>query len=120
MKLSLQDQKGHLISENLYWECAQHEDFSSLAALPKVSLKKTVTITNLGKELRIEVNLKNETGSLSFFNRLILHTDQSGGEVLPTFWSDNYLTLFPGEEKTITANVAIKDLAGGKPLIDIE
>ena len=120
VKLSLQDQKGHLISENLYWECAQHEDFSSLAALPKVSLKKTVTITNQGKELRIEVKLKNETGSLSFFNRLILHTDQSGGEVLPTFWSDNYLTLFPGEEKTVTANVAINDLAGGKPLIDIE
>jgi len=120
VKLSLQDQKGHLISENLYWECAQHEDFSSLAVLPKVSLKKTVTITNQDKELRIEVNLKNETRSVSFFNRLILHTDQSGGEVLPTFWSDNYLTLFPGEEKTVTANVAINDLAGGKPLIVIE
>ncbi len=120
VKLSLRDKGGHLISENLYWQCSQHEDFSTLAGLAKVKLKKTVTLTDLGKELKIEVRLKNETSSLSFFNRLVLHTDKSVNEVLPTFWSDNYITLFPGEEKTISANVAKSDLAGAQPVIELE
>ena len=120
VKLLLRDDQGELISDNLYWQCAQHEDFSPLAALPKGKLKKTVTITETGKELRILVNLKNETRSLSFFNRFTLHTDKSEAEVLPVFWSDNYVTLFPGEEKTLVATVAKSDLAGANPEIEIE
>ena len=120
VKLTLREEGGQLISDNLYWQCAQHEDFSMLAALAKVKLKKTVTIVNQGNELRIEVNLKNETRSLSFFNRLILRKDNSGDEVLPTFWSDNYVTLFPGEEKTIVAIVANSDFGGVNPVIDLE
>lgn len=120
VKLTLKDKSGRLISDNLYWNCAQHEDFSELAALPKVKLKKTVSITDQGNELKIEVKLKNEGNSLSFFNRLKLCKENTGVEVLPTFWSDNFVTLFPGEEKTITAVVAKSDLAGANPLIDIE
>ena len=120
VKLTLKGKEGQLISDNLYWQCSQHEDFSALAVLPKLKLKKKVTINDLGKELKIVVNLKNETGSLSFFNRLNLHTDKSANEVLPTFWSDNYITLFPGEVKTIIANVAKSDLAGAQPVIEIE
>lgn len=120
VKLSLKDENGGLISDNLYWNCAQHEDFSALTTLPKTQLKKTVTITEQGKELKIDVKLKNEGNSLSFFNRLKLCKDNIGTEVLPTFWNDNYVTLFPDEEKIITAVVAKSDLAGAPPIIDIE
>jgi hypothetical protein len=120
VKLTLKDKNGQLISDNLYWNCAQHEDFTDLATLPKVKLKKMVFTSDQGKELKIEVKLKNETNSLSFFNRLKLCKDNTGLEVLPTFWSDNYVTLFPGEERTITAVVAKSDLAGANPLIDME
>ena len=120
VRLTLKDKRGHLISDNLYWQCSQHEDFSTLAALAKVNLKKTVNITDLGKELNFEIRLKNETSSLSFFNHLVLHTDKSANEVLPTFWSDNYITLFPGEEKKVIANVAKSDLIGAQPIIEIE
>ena len=120
VKLSLRGEGGQLISDNLYWQCSQHEDFSTLAGLPKIKLKKTVTIADLGKELKIEVRLQNETNSLSFFNRLKLCSDKTGEELLPTFWSDNYFTLFPGEEKTIIAIVAKSELAGRQPFIHIE
>ena len=120
VRLSLKDKAGSLISENLYWQCAQHEDFSPLTVLPKVNLEKTVLISDQGNELRITVNLKNEGNSLSFFNRIKLCSGKTGDEVLPVFWSDNFVTLFPGGTKTITAVVAKADLAGANPVIEIE
>lgn len=120
VKLSLKDKNGLLLSENLYWQCSQHEDFSSLASLPKVKLDKKVTITEKGDELKILVTLKNNTHLLSFFNRLKLCTQIEGEEILPTFWNDNYITLFPGEEKTVTAIVHKSDKIGLNPTITIE
>ncbi len=120
VKLILKDKNGQTISDNLYWQCSQHEDFSGLAALPKGNLDKKVSITDLGNELKILVNLKNNTNSLSFFNRLILCDNITGTEILPTFWSDNYFTLFPGEEKNISAYVNKSDLKGLNPTVKIE
>jgi hypothetical protein len=120
LKLSLKNTNGQLVSDNLYWYTTQHEELSGLAASPKVDLKKAVTIEDQGKELKIIVKLKNESSSLSFFNRLKLCTDKSNEEVLPTFWDDNYVSLFPGEEKTIIAIVAKSDLTGANPIIEIE
>ena len=38
---------------------------------------------------------------------------RSGGVPLhPVFWDDNYITLFPGESRTLTARVATKHLQG--------
>ncbi|HEY9165336.1 MAG TPA: hypothetical protein VIS48_04160 [Candidatus Kryptonia bacterium] len=33
-------------------------------------------------------------------------------EVLPTFWGDNFITLFPDEKKTKEARFAKQDLGG--------
>jgi hypothetical protein len=120
VRLCLKNAEGQLISDNLYWQCSQHEDFSSLTVLPKVKLEKTVSINDQDKELIFNVKLKNETNTLSFFNRIKLCSEKTGGEILPTFWSDNYVTLFPGETKTITAIVAKSDLADGNSVIEIE
>ena len=35
--------------------------------------------------------------------------------VNPVFWSDNFITLFPGDEKVITARVAVSDAGGVAP-----
>ncbi|MCO7111831.1 hypothetical protein NIB75_02790 [Bacteroides uniformis] len=40
--------------------------------------------------------------------------DVRGKEINPVFWSDNFITLFPGDEKVITARVAVSD-AGDTP-----
>ncbi|MFA5418684.1 MAG: sugar-binding domain-containing protein [Bacteroidales bacterium] len=120
VKLRLKNANGQLISDNLYWQCPQHEDFSVLTYLPKAKLTKEITISDLGNELRVIVNLKNESNTLSFFNRIKLCSEKTGSEILPTFWSDNFVTLFPGEEKTITAKVGKSDSAGANPVIEIE
>ena len=120
IKLLLKNQNGEVVSDNLYWKCAQHEDFSQLASLGKEKLSKTVTFEDQDRELKIVVKLKNETNMLSFFNRLMICKATTGEEVLPTFWSDNYITLFPGEAKTVVAIVSKSDLSGIPPVISIE
>ena len=45
-------------------------------------------------------------------NRLAIIKKNNNEEVLPTFWDDNFITLFPGEEKTVEAKFAKKDLNG--------
>ncbi|HUI66380.1 MAG TPA: glycoside hydrolase family 2 protein, partial [Bacteroidota bacterium] len=40
-------------------------------------------------------------GPLAFFNRISLIQGKSHTRILPTFYSDNYVSLLPGEQKTI-------------------
>ncbi len=44
-------------------------------------------------------------------NRLAVIKRSDNEEVLPTFWEDNFITLFPGEERIIEARFAKQDLA---------
>jgi exo-1,4-beta-D-glucosaminidase len=43
-----------------------------------------------------------------------------GEEVLPTFWSDNFFSLLPGEVKTLTARFAKQDMDGKDPVLAID
>jgi exo-1,4-beta-D-glucosaminidase len=52
------------------------------------------------------VTLENQSGGPAFFIRLTL-VDSQGDEVLPVFWSDNYITLFPNE--TVRLEVSWED-----------
>ena len=120
VKLALKDVAGKLLSDNLYWQCSQHEDFSALALLTKPQLTRQITMSEQGRETQWTIRLKNETSQLSFFNRLSLTDEKSREEILPSFWSDNYITLFPGEEKTVRVVVANEDLEGKQPEIEIK
>jgi exo-1,4-beta-D-glucosaminidase len=39
--------------------------------------------------------------------------------VLPVYWNDNYVTLFPGEERTFEAKFFLADFKGTKPELEI-
>jgi exo-1,4-beta-D-glucosaminidase len=47
--------------------------------------------------------LKNESPSLAFFMRLNLTSCARGNDILPILWSDNYISLLPGETRDLTA-----------------
>ena len=79
----------------------------------KPELKEEVEVTKEEGEYVFSICLKNESDRLSHFNHLTL-LDVRGKEINPVFWSDNFITLFPGDEKVITARVAVSD-AGDTP-----
>ena len=114
VKLELHDKAGKLLSENLYWFYSQHMDFFWFTSMEKPELKKEVKVSKEEGEYVFSICLKNESARLSHFNHLTLQ-DARGEEINPVFWSDNFITLFPGDEKVITARVAVSDAGGVAP-----
>ena len=110
VRLSLEDAGGNMLSENLYWRYTQHQNFYALTSLPEVDLHPRMTVRTEGRETVVSVDLCNDGDTLAFFRRVVL---RSGEDPLhPVFWDDNYITLFPGESRTLTARVATKHLQG--------
>ena len=120
IQLILEDLDGKRISDNLYWRYSQHQNFYWLVNMPKVPLKQNINIQKLEKEYKISLTLTNDSDKLSFFNHLMIQGENTREVVNPVFWSDNFISLFPNETKTVTATVAIEDLNGEKPLITIK
>ena len=90
----------HPVSENIYWLPDSTGNYSGLQHLAPSKLQITVKRKESGK---IEVTLSNALGNPpAFFNRLSVIHAASEERVLPSFYSDNYITLMPGETKKIT------------------
>jgi exo-1,4-beta-D-glucosaminidase len=62
------------------------------------------------------VTLHNPGKTLAFFVRLQV-TGKNGDEALPVLWSDNYISLLPGETRVVTARYAVSKLGGGAPRV---
>jgi mannosylglycoprotein endo-beta-mannosidase len=66
-----------------------------------------------------DVTIHNPTEHIALMTHLQLHQKTSGNRVLPVFYSDNYLSLAPGESRTITMEAATKDI-GGEALLLVD
>lgn len=88
-----------VLDENLYWYPDSTGEYSGLRHMETVDLH--VSARNVENE-RIEVRLENPAhGPVAFFNRLSLVDAGTGNRILPVFYSDNYVSVMPGEEKAI-------------------
>jgi mannosylglycoprotein endo-beta-mannosidase len=64
--------------------------------------------------------LHNNTNNVALLSHLQLHQKKSGRRVLPVFYSDNYISLVPGESSTVSIEAATKDLQGDLPLVELD
>lgn len=129
IKLHLYDDKGKIISDNFYWRSKDNYEgaktltgpatsgFESLAELKEVTLKVKSGIKKKGDWQAMELNIHNPSSSLAFFVQL-QYLDQNGRPVRPSFYSDNFFSLLPGEAKKVTIETALKNLpANGKFIV---
>jgi exo-1,4-beta-D-glucosaminidase len=111
--LELTTVDGTLQSRNFYWLSSERDvidrakanwymapltafaDFHALAELPEASLSIERQHPP-GRARDIVVGLRNTGTALAFFTRLRLLT-ATGSEILPAHFSDNYVSLLPGE-----------------------
>ncbi len=120
VKLQLKDAAGHPVSNNFYWMPGQGvNDYKTLQKLPLVKLNATTSVEDVGVDRLVRVKVTNPTGHIAFFVQLALTRGAGGGEILPVFWDDNYFSLVPGETRALTARVAVHDLAGRKPVLEV-
>jgi len=93
-------EKGKLVSDNFYW-LSPDGDFSFLASLAQANLEVSAKLESQEGHQAVRVRLKNGGSSPAFF--ISVRMEEAGGkEILPSFWSDNYFSLLPGESQTIT------------------
>jgi len=79
-------------SKWFYTPLKEAADYKSLATLPITNLEITPKLNYR----TVNVTLKNTSEKISFFNRLTLK--DASGNVLPyVWWTNNYVTLQPGE-----------------------
>jgi exo-1,4-beta-D-glucosaminidase len=119
VRLKLEGASGETAAANFYW-LAPHNDFRHLNRLPQVALVASARHERRGEELRVTVTLVNPSEHLAFFVNPILTRGPEGEEILPTFWSDNYFSILPGETKTVTATVDRFRLDGTAPYVRLE
>jgi mannosylglycoprotein endo-beta-mannosidase len=102
LSLRLLDENKELLNDNLYWLPDATGNYSGLQRMKKAAVKITANKIQEGK---IEVTIRNPQGNpVAFFDRLSLINPETKQRILPTFYSDNYISVLPGESQKILMN----------------
>jgi exo-1,4-beta-D-glucosaminidase len=110
----------------------QFANFAGLQTLRLAALSITARTHSQpgpnGADIVTDVTIQNtsSTNSVAFFIRADIRRgspagvpDSGDNEVLPTFWSDDDITLWPGESETLHASYRAADLQGRSPVVSV-
>jgi exo-1,4-beta-D-glucosaminidase len=123
IELELASAKGRSVSRNVYWLSAQadeldwansnwyltpvtrYADLTPLQSLPTATSEIRATLRHEGAEDIATVTLTTPLSSkaVALFQHVVIKRSAGGELVLPILWSDNDVTLWPGESVTLTA-----------------
>jgi exo-1,4-beta-D-glucosaminidase len=139
LKLQLHDASGNLVSDNFYWLSTKPDtmdwkhkkdtvytpqkdfaDLTGLNSLPQVKLEIHAAAHETGQTGMIHLHVKNTSGSVAFMVHPRLTKGPNGDDLVPIFWDDNYFSLLPGEEKSVSVSFALVDLAGTEPTLTLD
>ncbi len=122
VKLVLVDAAGAAVSDNFYWRASpDHPDrLSPLEGMPTVPLRAEIACRNTGGKCLLDVTLTNPTRSVALMAHVQLRRKATQERVLPAYYSDNYVSLLPGESRTISVEAAAKDLGGEQPALVLD
>ncbi len=122
VKLELASADGKPLSDNFYWQAPapNADDLTALAALPITKLEARIARRDAGGKIFLDVSLRNPAPTVALAAHLQLHRATSGARVLPVYYTDNYVSLVPGEEKNITIEADAADLKGENPLVMVD
>jgi exo-1,4-beta-D-glucosaminidase len=124
LKLDLKDASGKEISSNFYWLSANGDkkaDFTDLGKLPKTEVNVSASaIKKDGNKYTVSVAIENPGKDLAFAVNPKILKKTSMEPVLPVFWDDNYISLLPGEKRTINVNFDSKNLGGEEAVLKVD
>lgn len=128
IKLILKDEKGQEVSSNFYWRSNDKylgkttltgpatSGFQDLAKLKPANVKLSYKVRENCDSYYIDITLKNQSDQIAFFNQLqFLNSKMS--PIRPSFYSDNFFSLTPGEKKSVTIETSKDKLNDGAFLV---
>jgi exo-1,4-beta-D-glucosaminidase len=122
--LTLYDRTGARLADNFYTLSARHDvynyadntwymtpiaeyaDFKALADVPVAKLKVTASPCPKGTPGKIHITVKNTSHVMALYTTLKLICPRSGKPLADTYWSDNYISLAPGESRHVECDAS--------------
>jgi len=145
VRCELFDRTGRRVAENVYWQSLKDDDiggypdrnaddnppldpkrvtwadFTALNTMPRAKLEMEAVLHHLaGNRNEVEVKLHNPSTRIAFFERLEVTADKGGNEILPITYSDNYVSVFPGETETVFGTYDATLGGPGRPWLKLE
>jgi len=137
VELNLTSSDGQPFSRNVYWlstrkdvldwkhsnwyltPLTQYADFTALQSLPAATTQVHATTRRVGDDNVTTVTLTVPTSSkaVALFQHLSIRQSAHGDLALPILWSDNDVTLWPGESVTVSAHYASKGVTA--PVVEV-
>jgi beta-galactosidase/beta-glucuronidase len=111
---------GDAVSENLYWRGLEEGNYRAIRDLPKVKLEATTRVERQGARWLLTTELHNVSAQPALMVKLKAVREKTGDRILPALYSDNYVTLMPGERRTIRTELAHADTRGENPRMVVE
>jgi hypothetical protein len=117
VRLELRDGSGTLLADNFYWVGRDPESNRGLDKLGPAALSAHVSRTadvaaTEGAERAWSIRLKN-SGSDAAIALKLTALKAGGTRLLPAYYSDNYISLLPGEERTVTVQAPMAAVGAG-------
>jgi hypothetical protein len=118
IKLTLKE-RDKILSDNFYWRGLTDGNYQALRELPLVKLQTSTNTEKSGNEWKLTSTVSNTSRTPVLMIRLKVVGKTTGERLLPVFYSDNYVSLMPGETKVITMKLKDEDTFGEKPSVEI-
>jgi beta-mannosidase len=120
VKVELRDARNQIVSDNFYWRGSQADDLTALDTIATAGLDAKLVRRDARGKCLVDVTLTNSSNVVAVMAHLQLRKEQSNQRVLPVYYSDNYVSLLPGESRTISIEAAARDLAGDSPRVVLD
>lgn len=137
IELDLASGDGKPVSRNVYWlstqadvldwehsnwyltPVTQYADFTPLQSLATVASDVHATLRHEGAEdvATVTLSVPASAKGVALFQHVSLKRSAGGEPIVPIVWSDNDVTLWPGESLTLSARFA--GSAAATPTIDV-
>ncbi len=139
---------GKVVDRNVYWLSTQQDlvewdktignpqatmtqfaNLGQLQSLPAAAVRVRAHTESAGQGLEktvVRITNASSQPTVAFFLRADVRRGSPSGtpaagdnEVLPVYWSDNDVTLWPGESETLRATYRRADLRGASPVVSV-
>ena len=106
-----------ILSENFYWRGLEEYNYKALRGIPKVNLESSTQIKRDGDRWYLTTQLNNTSEYPVLMVRLKVVRGKTGDRILPVIYSDNYVSLMPGEQRILHMELSHADTRGEKPQV---
>jgi hypothetical protein len=146
IRLELLDTRGQVVSDNFYWRTTRfiappptttsspattratrrrpplpQEDFTDLQSMPLVPVEAEIVARHDdGQRCLLSATVTNRGTTIALLAHLQLRRGGDDERVLPVYYSDNYVSLLPGESRSISIEAALVNLKGEEPRVFID